>query len=343
MMIIVVFAAASLVTTATSATKHKTIYFIFTGYDYPYFSPMANAVKKAAKQYSDLTIKIVPSSNSATQEISAIKSAQAAGADGIILNPVQESVTTAAKQATQAGIPIVTVDRDVSDPSARFVFIGDSDKKLGQKEARYGIKHLKKEHLSKPWHIVILQGTQGSSTAIDRLKGSMKVLKPLVKKGKAKIILNQSADFATHKAQTIISTELSKTSNIQLIVSGNDAMALGAINALKSHNIKPGKKTFVVGADAQPDSLDAIKKGSQLATVTHSPYMEAFWAVEAMENYLNHKTKPPKNKFTNGKVFIPMSLVTKSNVNKFSKWGTPQKVPSLPYGHSKSHKVNKSK
>jgi hypothetical protein len=30
------------------------------------------------------------------------------------------------------------------------------------------------------------------------------------------------------------------------------------------------------GADAQPESLDAIKAGTQLDTVTHSPYVVAF-------------------------------------------------------------------
>jgi ABC-type sugar transport system substrate-binding protein len=133
----------------------------------------------------------------------------------------------------------------------------------------------------------------------------------------------------------MISEFLAKTRNIQLIICGNDAMALGVITALKDHGITPGKSVFVVGADAQPESLRAIQTGTQLDTVTHSPYLEAVWAVEAMSNYLQSKIKPPAGKFPQGNVVIPMTLVTRENVGTIGPWGTPSTIPPLPYGHSR--------
>lgn len=325
-----------------AAAQPKTVYFIFTGYAYPYFAPMAQAVKQAAAHYPDMTIKIVNADNNASQEITDIKEAVAAGAQGIILNTIQESVTFAAKQAMKQGVPVVTIDRDVSDPAARVVFIGDSDVTLGREETTYGIKTLKKMEVPKPWHVAVLQGTQGASVSIDRLKGAMAVLQPLVKSGAVKIVLNQSADFATNQAQSIMSSELAKTTNIQLVVCANDAMALGAINALKAQRITPGTKTLVVGADAQPESLDAVRAGTQLDTVSHSPFVEAYWAVEAMQNDLFDHVKPPSAKFPHGNVIIPMTLVTKANVEKIAPWGTPQEIPPLPYGKSQSFKVAKT-
>lgn len=324
---------------AVAASKTNSVYFIFTGYAYPYFAPMANAVKQAAKNYPKLSIKIVSASNSSTKEIAAIKAATAAGADGIILNPVQKSVTFAAKQAMKEGIPVITIDRDVGKASARVAYIGADDYVLGKRQTQFALKALAKKDIPKPWNVVILQGTLGSSTAMERLKGEMDVLKPLVKKGKINIILNQPANFKTGKAQSIISTLLAKTTDIQLIICGNDAMALGAIHALESHNIQPGEDTFVVGVDAQPGSLHAIKTGTQLATVAHSPFIEAYWAVEAMHNLLAYGIKPPKDKFENGAVIIPVTIVSKQNVSKISAWGTPEVIPPLPYGKAKSYKV----
>ena len=325
------------------AAKPKTVYFIFTGYAYPYFAPMAQAVKQAAKHYPDMKIKIVNADNNASQEITDIKEAVAAGAKGIILNTIQESVSFAAKQAMQQGVPVVTIDRDVGNPADRVVFIGDNDVTLGREETQYGVKTLEKSGLKTPWHVVVLQGTQGASVSIDRLKGAMDVLRPLEKTGDVKIVLNQSANFATNTAQSMISSELAKTTDIQLIVCGNDAMALGAINALKSHGITPGKTTFVVGADAQPESLDAVKQGTQLDTVTHAPFVEAYWAVEAMQNDLADGTRPPSDKFPHGDVIIPMTLVTGANVGKIAAWGTPETIPPLPYGKSQSYKVTQGK
>jgi len=328
---------------ATSGETPKSVYFIFTGYAYPYFAPMAEAVKQAASHYPDMSIKIVNANNSASDEIADINEAVAAGAKGIILNTIQESVTATAEKAMKAGVPIVTVDRDVSNPSARVAFIGDNDETLGREETQYGVETLAKMNLPKPWHVVVLQGTLGASVTIGRLKGAMEVLQPLVDKKEVDIVLNQSANFATDVAQTTMTAELAKTTDIQLVVCGNDAMALGVINALKTHGITPGQKTLVVGADAQPESLDAIKAGAQLDTVTHSPFVEAYWAVEAMDNELKSGTRPPEAKFPHGDVIIPMTLVDKANVDKIAAWGTPQEIPPLPYGTAQSFKVTAAK
>lgn len=334
---------AALVTGAApgwaQAAPPKPVYFIFTGYAYPYFAPMAAAVQQAAAHYPDLAIKIVNADNNASQEITDIKEAVAAGADGIILNTIQESVSFAAQQAARQGVPIVTIDRDVDDPSARVAFIGDSDETLGREETQYAIQTLAQKNIPKPWHVVVLQGTLGASVSISRLKGAMDVLGPLVKSGAVQIVLNQSADFATNTAQAMIGAELAKTTNLQLIVCANDAMALGAINALKAQGITPGSQTFVVGADAQPESLDAVRAGTQLDTVSHSPFVEAYWAVEAMQNDLVDGIKPPADKFPNGEVIIPMTLVTQANVGQIAAWGTPQKIAPLPYGKSQTFTV----
>jgi ABC-type sugar transport system substrate-binding protein len=168
----------------------------------------------------------------------------------------------------------------------------------------------------------------------------MNALKPYIKNGSAKVVYNQSANFMTSVAQTQISELLAKTRDIQLIVCGNDAMALGAITALKDQGITAGKGTYVIGADAQPETMAAIKAGTQLDSVTHSPYLEAVWSVEAMSNYLGNKTKPAANKFPQGYVIIPMTVVTKKNVAGIAAWGTPHVIPGLPYGQGKSLTVH---
>jgi ABC-type sugar transport system substrate-binding protein len=326
--------------TARSAAKSKRalVYFIFTGYTPPYFAPMASAINAAAKHYPNLSIKTLAANGSSSTEISDIKEAVAAGAKGIILNPIDSSVTSAAEQATKSGVAVVTIDRDISSAHGRIAFIGDKDVTLGKVETAYGLRWLKHSHLKKPWNVVILQGTLGSSTAIDRLHGAMRVLKPDIARKSVKVVLSQSADFDTGAAQSLMTEELAKTTNIQLVITGNDAMALGAINAFKTHGVTLGKKIAIVGADAQPESLTAIKKGTQLDTVTHSPYVEAFWSVEAMSNYLSSHVKPPAKKFRHGDVTIPMQLVTKANVSRVGGWGTPTVVPKLPYGKSSSYK-----
>jgi ABC-type sugar transport system substrate-binding protein len=321
---------------ATSGGK-KLVYFIFNGYTPPFFAPMAQGITSAASHYPKLSVKILSAQGSASTEISQLHEATAVSPAGIILNPVDESVTSATAQVSHSGTPVVTLDRDVTDPSARIAFIGDNDVLLGKQEAETCLDYLASRHIPTPWHVVDLEGTQGASTAVNREMGLQEILKPAEQAGKVKVVLNQSANFDTGTAQTLMSEFLAKTHNIQLVLAANDAMALGAINALKAGGVTPGKQTYVCGADAQPESLLAIKAGTQLATVTHSPFVEAYWAVEAMENYLTSKTRPPASRFPQGVVQIPQVVVTKANVAKIAAWGTPPVVPPLPYGKAKAY------
>jgi ABC-type sugar transport system substrate-binding protein len=312
---------------ATAAPKaaRSLVYFIFTGYTPPYFAPMATGITAAAKKYPSLNIKTLAANGSDSTEVSDIKEAVAAGAKGIILNPIDNSVTSAAEQAMKSGVPVVTIDRDVASTSGRIAYIGDKDVTLGQEQTSYGLSWLAKQGFKKPWRVVILQGTLGSSTAIDRLAGAMDALKSDIANKSVKVVLSQSANFDTGTAQTLMTEELAKTTNIQLVIAGNDAMALGAITAFKTHGITLGKTVGIVGADAQPESLTDIKAGTQLDSVTHSPYVEAFWAVETLSKYLTSHKKP-----ANPDIVIPMTVVTKANVSKVTGWGTPKTVPALP-------------
>jgi ABC-type sugar transport system substrate-binding protein len=310
---------------ATPKATRSLVYFIFTGYTPPYFAPMAAGITDAAKKYPSLNIKTLSANGSDSAEVSDIKEAVAAGAKGIILNPIDNSVTSAAQQAMKAGVPVVTIDRDVASASGRIAFIGDKDVTLGHEQTSYGLSWLAKQGFKKPWNVVILQGTLGSSTAIDRLAGAKDALKADIANKSVKVVLSQSANFDTATAQTLMTEELAKTTNIQLVIAGNDAMALGAITAFKTHGITPGKTVGIVGADAQPESLTAIKAGTQLDTVTHSPYVEAFWAVGTLSKYFTSHKKP-----ANPNIVIPMTVVTKANVSKVTGWGTPKTVPALP-------------
>lgn len=321
-------------TGASAAGGKKLVYFIYNGPTPPYFAPMASGITAAAKKYPDLDIKTVNANASSSTEISDIDAAVAAGAQGIILNAIDGSVTQAALNATNKHIAVVTIDRDVNTPKARFAFIGDDDHQLGEQETASCLQGLQASGLPKPWHVVVLEGTLGASTAVDRLAGTEAELKPYEASGTVKVVLSQSANFDTGTAQTLMSSFLASTGNIQAVISGNDAMALGVLTALQSRGIKPGQQTLVCGVDAQPQDLSDIQAGTQYNTVTHAPYLEAFWSVEAMNDYLTSHTKPPASD-SDGDVLVPQVVVTKANLGSVAAWGTPATVPPLPYGSTK--------
>jgi inositol transport system substrate-binding protein len=65
-------------------------------------------------------------------------------------------------------------------------------------------------------------------------------------------------------------------------------MALGAIEALRSENIPPGK-VAVIGCDAMPDALNAVKDAWMYATVDQRLGGQVRTAVDAMVAFLREK------------------------------------------------------
>src|SRR5699024_2512417 len=70
-------------------------------------------------------------------------------------------------------------------------------------------------------------------------------------------------DAAMAKDKTDAWLSSSKANDIEVIISNNDGMAMGALEATKAH----GKKLPIYGVDALPEVLQLIKKGEIAGTV----------------------------------------------------------------------------
>ena len=82
-------------------------------------------------------------------------------------------------------------------------------------------------------------------------------------------LAEDTAMWQTGEAQNKMQAWLAKFGDkIEVVFCNNDAMAIGAINALKAAGYFTGKKYMpVVGVDAIPEALDALAQGTLLGTV----------------------------------------------------------------------------
>ncbi|MCW2134513.1 substrate-binding domain-containing protein [Arthrobacter sp. VKM Ac-2550] len=178
------------------------------------------------------------------------------GVDAILINPVQaDSLQPQIAAAEEAGIPVIDVNSSLkSDKLAGSV--QPDDVAAGEQEAK-----MMMEALGGKGNVVILEGPIGGSGQIDRGAGIDKVLaeNPDVKV-LAKDTANWKRDEAVNKMKNWISAF---GSDIDGVISQNDDMGLGALQALNESGIDDVK---IVGIDGIEDGLKAVKSGDFIGT-----------------------------------------------------------------------------
>ena len=140
-------------------------------------------------------------------------------------------------------------------------------------------------------NVVELQGTVGSSPAINRKKGFDQVV---AANPGMKIVRTQSGDFTRTKGKEVMESFIKAEGggkNICAVYAHNDDMAIGAIQAIKEAGLKPGKDIKIVSIDAVPDIFKAMADGEANVTVELTPNM-AGPALDALAAFKKDGTAP---------------------------------------------------
>mgnify|MGYP005812059527 CR=1 FL=1 len=221
--------------------------------------------------------------------------------DAIIIVPVQaDSLGPQVQAAKNAGIPVIAVNTALKDSSGLASAVLPDDVAAGESEMR-----MMAEHLNGKGNIVVLQGPLASSPELDRTQGINNVLKDYPNiKILAKDTANWKRDEAVNKMKNWIS---GFGDQIDGVVSENDDMALGAIQAFK----EAGKTGVpVVGIDGIQDGLAAVKSGELIGTNLQHGRVEMAAGLAVAKMVIDKQ--PVKSKYT-----YVMPPVTPSNVDSF--------------------------
>ena len=261
-------------------------------------------VTKQEAEKRGIDLKFADAQQKQENQIKAIRSFIAQGVDAIFVAPVVatgwDDVLTEAKDAS---IPVILLDRTVDSDKSLYLTAVTSDL---VHEGNVAGKWLVEETKGKDCNVVELQGTTGSSPAIDRKKGFEQAIADAKN---LKLIRSQTGDFTRTKGKEVMESFLKAEGggkNICALYAHNDDMAVGAIEAIKEAGLKPGKDILVVSIDAVPDIFKAMAAGEANATVELTPNM-AGPAFDALDAYLKDKKEPPKWIQTESKLYTPTS------------------------------------
>jgi len=282
----------------TASAKNLVIMTSLPSMEFPFFVHMQKQLDQEARKIGGIKIMAADGQNRVPKQTADVESAIIQGVDGIIISPIDvNAMAPALQQAIDAGIPVVTVDRYVGGVPDIYAHVGADNVKGGEAQAR-----LIMERFPNGATIVNLQGQPGASPAIDRNKGLHNILDG---NSKYKIVAEQTANWSRDQGMSVsenILTGLSSPPDV--INAANDDMALGAMEAVKAR----GLNVKILGFDALPEAIAAVRDGSLMATVEQFPGGQSKTALNLLVNDLRSNTKP-----YNRVIFLNPITITSDN------------------------------
>lgn len=257
-------------------------------------------VTKQEAEKRGIDLKFADAQQKQENQIKAIRGFIAQGVDAILVAPVVATGWEAVLQeAKEEEIPVILLDRQIEAPEDLYLTAVTSDQ---VHEGKVAGDWLVKDVGDKECNVVELQGTTGSSPAINRKKGFEEAI---AGHANIKITRSQTGDFTRTKGKEVMESFIKAEgggSSICAVYAHNDDMAVGAIQAIKEAGLKPGSEIKIVSIDAVPDIFKAMADGEANATVELTPNM-AGPAFDVLEAYLKDKKEPPKWIQTESKLY----------------------------------------
>ena len=301
-------ATAAILFTQTSsaqpAPKEK-IAVVVSTLNNPWFVVLADTARDRAIELGyDATI--FDSQNDTAKEAANFENIIASGYKAVLFNPTDANGSIAnVEKAKAAGIPVFCIDREINSTNAATCqMLSDSYSgcvKLGQ----YFVKTVGTEG-----EYAELLGIVGDNNTWNRSKGFHSVVD---RYPGLKMVAQQSGEFDRAKGLEVMESILQAHPDIKAVFCGNDAMAMGAYQALVTAG--KDKQVKVFGFDGADDVVKSIAEGKIVATGMQFPKTMARKSAEFADEYIKGKRDFPQ------KLPVPVELVTKENIGKYGDYG----------------------
>ncbi|TWI85119.1 ribose transport system substrate-binding protein [Lacibacter cauensis] len=302
-MVLLLFVAAC--NNKTEKTGSKRIAVVVSTLNNPWFVFLAEtaAAKARALGYE---ARIFDSQNNTALESDHFENIIVAGFDAILFNSTDADGSVAnVQKAKDAGIPVFCMDREINSLNAATSQILSDSYSGAVSIGKYFTQELNKKGA-----YVELLGLVGDNNTWARSKGFHSVVDQY--KG-LKMVAQQSADFDRNKAMEVMESILQAHPNIDGVFCGNDAMAMGAYQALV--NAGKADKVKVFGFDGAEDAIVSIGENKVAATGMQFPKVMAETAAAYADEYIKGRRDFPQ------KVPVAVELVTSRNIKDYIAYG----------------------
>lgn len=241
---------------------------------------------KEAAQSAGYDLTVLYSNNSADVQLDQVKNARRRGIKGIMINLVTPESAPAILEAAgdMKVIFLGHVPSNMGILNKDAIFIGADQSAAGRMQGEWLANYFKERGKTEIRYILI-KGVENLPLTQERTQA---VLQALADNGIKAIAVVPPIVANYERAQVIskLLPILKSGVKFDAIISNNDPMALGAIQALEEININPAK-TVIVGIGATEPGMRALLEGKLTMTVYLNRKERAEDVIKILDNMLN--------------------------------------------------------
>lgn len=228
-----------------------------------------------------------------------------AGVDVMILNLVQaSSAPQVTDMCNEAGIPVVYINRepDVAEEERwasegiKATYVGADARQSGTFQGEEIAETSNKGDINGDGKVsyIMVQGDPENVDAQYRTEFSIKALTDAGME--VEELLLQRGDWDQAKGQQIVQDALTQFGDkIEVVFCNNDAMALGALQAIEAAGRKVNEDIYLVGVDALTEAVQNVVDGKMTGTVFNDHFSQAQTAADIAVKFLNEESVEPVN------------------------------------------------
>ena len=241
-------------------------------------------------------ITVMDGKNDQAEQTNQIDGFIADNVDVMILNLVQStSAATVVQKADAVGIPVVFINREPSEEdmklSDKICYVGADARQSGtfQGEIIAETENHGDFNGNGVVDYVMIMGDPENVDAKYRTEFSIKALEDAGLKTNE--LYKQRGDWDQTKGQELAATALTQFGNdVDVIFCNNDAMALGAYQAIVDAGRTVGEDIYLVGVDALDEVQEMVKEGKITGTVLNDHIGQSHTAADAAIKAANGET-----------------------------------------------------
>ncbi|WP_243469766.1 substrate-binding domain-containing protein [Klenkia marina] len=227
--------------------------------DHGWMAQITAAAQAEADRYEDIELRVAEGTNDVSAQIAQVETFINDGVDAIVLLPFDgDAMTPIALEAMQAGIPVINVDREFSDPNAARVTVLGDNYGMGISAGQYVCSQL----ADKPDAVVAeVAGIDSLPLTQERSQGFSDALSECGLDVDNRV----AAEFTVESGEEVTANLLQAAPQIDAIWNHDDDQGIGVLAAITNAG---RDEFFMVGGAGSANAMRSIQAGDSVLQAT---------------------------------------------------------------------------